>query len=219
MGHMQQLASGESLSHKLQSKGVRALSDFELLELIVHSYDSRAEASFIARHILKLLRSGTDTVRHETLMTIKGMEPALATAIVACTEVTRRFALAEAAPLSTQADLVARLDEIRNQQQEHLVCLSLDGGQRLIAKRTITIGTLDTVIAHPREIFADAIADRAACIVLAHNHPSGSVKPSPQDITLTQQLVASGQLLGIPLRDHIIVSKSEHFSFSQHHML
>jgi DNA repair protein RadC len=99
------------------------------------------------------------------------------------------------------------------------VCLSLDGGHRLIAQRTITVGLLDSVMAHPREVFADAITDRAACVVLAHNHPSGDPHPSSRDITLTQQLAAAGHLVGITLRDHIIVSKTDHFSFQQHHYL
>jgi DNA repair protein RadC len=97
--------------------------------------------------------------------------------------------------------------------------MSLDGGQRLIAQRTITTGTLDAVIAHPREIFADPIVDRAASVIVAHNHPSGEVAPSEKDIALTQQLAGAGQLLGIPLRDHIILTKTEYFSFRQHHLL
>ena len=99
------------------------------------------------------------------------------------------------------------------------MCLSLDGGQRLIAQRTITIGTLDAVMAHPREVFSDAIVDRAASVVVAHNHPSGDPLPSPQDITLTQQLAAAGQLLGITLHDHLILTKTEYFSYRQHHLL
>ena len=122
-------------------------------------------------------------------------------------------------PLRTQDDILARLSDIRVKQQEYFVCLSLDGGHRLIAQRTITIGTLNTVLAHPREVFADAITDRAATVVIAHNHPSGIIEPSSKDITLTQQLAAAGQLLGVNLRDHIIVTKTDYFSFRQHHML
>jgi DNA repair protein RadC len=121
--------------------------------------------------------------------------------------------------LRTQHDMLVRLQDLRTKQQEYFVALSLDGGQRLIAQRTVTIGTLDSVMAHPREVFADAIADRAACVVVAHNHPSGDAKPSAKDTALTQQLVAAGQLLGVELYDHIILAKTEHFSFRQHHLL
>jgi DNA repair protein RadC len=114
---------------------------------------------------------------------------------------------------------VAHLEDIRSKQQEYLVALSLDGGQRLIAQRIITIGTLDTVLAHPREVFAEALMDRAASVIVAHNHPSGQLQPSQQDIALTQQLVAAGQLLGLVLRDHLILTKTDYFSFRQHHLL
>ncbi len=110
-------------------------------------------------------------------------------------------------------EIVAMLQDIAELRQEHFVCLSLDINGLLIAKRTVFIGSLTAVIAHPREIFADPITDRAGSIIVAHNHPSGEEQPSRQDIELTQQFVAAGQILGIPLRDHIIVSKNGHFSF------
>ncbi len=138
---------------------------------------------------------------------------------MASLELAKRHLVQNTKPLLTQQDILARLSDIRTKQQEYFICLSLDGGQRLIAQRTITIGTLDSVLAHPREVFADAIADRAASVVVAHNHPSGEVKPSQKDITLTQQLTAAGQLLGIPLRDHVIVTKTDYFSYRQHHLL
>jgi len=113
------------------------------------------------------------------------------------------------------AATVALLQDIAELRQEHVLCLSLDSGQGLIAKRTVFMGTLTSVIAHPREIFADPIVDRAAAIIVAHNHPSGDVSPSRQDISLTQQLIASGLILGIPLSDHIIVARKKYFSFRE----
>src|SRR6185295_5191269 len=128
-------------------------------------------------------------------------------------ELSRRHLVRDNTPLATLSDIVGRLGDIRTKQQEYFVCLSLDGGLRLIAQRTITIGTLDSVIAHPREVFADAIVDRAASVVIAHNHPSGDPQPTQKDITLTQHLVGASQLLGILLRDHIIITKNDYFSF------
>lgn len=113
----------------------------------------------------------------------------------------------------TTADILALLEGIADHRQEHFVVLSLDTGQRLITKRVVFIGTVDSVLAHPREVFAGAIADLAASIVVAHNHPSGDPKPSRQDIAMTQQLVAAGQILGVRLYDHIIVAGEEYFSF------
>lgn len=204
---------------KLIRKGVPALSDFELLEVLVGSGNAHADVSQVARQLLKVFRRGTDTLTYESLTNLRGVNTALASKILAGLELARRHLVRDVEPLRTQQDIVARLDTIRAKQQEHFVALSLDGGQRLIAKRTITIGTLDTVLAHPREVFADPIVDRAASVVIAHNHPSGEAKPSNKDTTLTQQLAAAGQLLGIPLRDHLILTRTEVYSFRQHHLL
>ena len=204
---------------KLARKGAASLSDFELLEVIIGSGSRGSDVSYLARQVQKLLSKGTESLNIEKLSTVKGVSTATATKLLASLELARRHLVKDVEPLRTQKEILARLADIRNKQQEYCICLSLDGGQRLIAQRTITIGTLDSVLTHPREIFSDAIVDRAASVIVAHNHPSGNARPSSKDITLTQQLAASGQLLGIPLRDHIIVTKLEHFSFRQHHML
>jgi DNA repair protein RadC len=122
-------------------------------------------------------------------------------------------------PLQTEKDILRYLDHFRDKKQEYFICLSLDSGQRLITWRVVTIGTLDMAIAHPREIFAGPIADRAASIIIAHNHPSGMASPSSEDIKTTQQIVAAGLILGIRLRDHLIVTENAHFSFRNHAML
>jgi DNA repair protein RadC len=128
--------------------------------------------------------------------------------------------MARPKPLLTTTDaILAQVKFIRNKKQEYLVCLSLDGGQRLIARRTVTIGLLDVSLAHPREVFAGPLKDRAASVIIAHNHPSGEAKPSGCDIRTTQQLIAAGILLGIPLRDHFIVTPAGHCSFRESHLI
>ena len=118
-------------------------------------------------------------------------------------------------PLRSNKDILACLKHFRNKRQEFLVCLSLDSGGRLISQRVITIGLLDTALAHPREVFAGSLTDRAASVIVAHNHPSGICEPSSEDIKTTQQLMAAGVLLGIPLQDHYIVTKTGYFSFRE----
>lgn len=216
---MYHIPAADRPREKLRTKGASALSDFELLEVIIGNGSASADVGTIARQVQRLLRSSPAGVSHEDLLAIKGISNATAGKILAAFEIAKRYLVRNAEPLRTMQDVTARLADIRMRQQECVVCLSLDGGDRLIAQRMVSVGTLDTVLAHPREIFADAIADRAAYIILAHNHPSGDPSPSQKDISLTQQLVAAGQLLGIPLRDHVIVSKTEHFSFRQHHFL
>jgi DNA repair protein RadC len=111
--------------------------------------------------------------------------------------------------------IISLLCDIANLRQEHFICFSLDCDQEIIQRRTVFIGTLTSVLIHPREIWAGAIADTAASIIVAHNHPSNEPRPSKQDIAMTQQLVAAGQILGVPLLDHIIVSGKRHFSFRE----
>ena len=204
---------------KMQRKGTQALSDFELLEVVIGSGNGQADVGTIARQLQRSLRSGGGIPTFDTLTNLRGVSVAQASKILAALELAKRHLVRDALPLRTQTEILGRLASLRAKQQEYFVCLSLDGGQRLIAQRTVTIGTLDIVLAHPREVFSDPIVDRAASVIIAHNHPSLEVQPSEKDISLTQQLAAAGQLLGIPLRDHLILTATEHFSFKQHHMI
>lgn len=214
-----QIPQADRPREKLQKKGSAALSDFELIEVLIASGVNGVDVGQIAQQIQRLMQRGPDSLTYDALLDIKGIGAANASKLLAALELAKRHLIRSVEPLKTQQDILGRLSDIRARQQEYCVCLSLDGGQRLIAQRTITTGTLDAVIAHPREIFADAIVDRAASVIVAHNHPSGEAAPSQKDIALTQQLAAAGQLLGITLRDHIVVTKTDYFSFRQHHLL
>lgn len=123
------------------------------------------------------------------------------------------------APLLTVEDVLMYLRFIRTKRQEYFVCLSMDSEHVLIARRTVTIGLVDTALVHPREVFAGPLKDRAASVIIAHNHPSGTISPSRQDAKATSQLAAAGELLGIPVYDHVIVSKGGYFSFRQNGLL
>lgn len=122
-------------------------------------------------------------------------------------------------PLNKMSDILACLEHFRDKKQEYFICLSVDSGQWLIARRVVTVGLLDTTLTHPREVFAGPLGDRAASVIIAHNHPSGEAVPSREDIKTTQQLIAAGMLLGIPLRDHLIVTRTAHYSFKEHHLI
>lgn len=121
--------------------------------------------------------------------------------------------------LQTTEDILAHLSYIRNKKQEYFVCLSLDSGGKLIKRRTVTIGLLDVSLVHPRELFAGPLKDRAAAVIIAHNHPSGWASPSFQDIKTTQQVVAAGLILGIRIQDHLIVTPDSHYSFKKNSLL
>ena len=118
-------------------------------------------------------------------------------------------------PLRSTQDILACLEFFRDKRQEYFVTLSVDSGGRLILRRIVTIGLLDMSLAHPREVFAGPLTDWAAGVIAVHNHPSGICEPSNEDIKTTQQLVAAGILLGIPLEDHLIITKTDYFSFRE----
>jgi len=200
---------------KLQAKGASALSDFELLQALIGSGNAQADVSKIARETLKVIKANGADVTYEQLAAVTGMGAAKITEILAALELSKRYLLDSDQPIIDSPEkAVEQLADIRDKKQEYFVCITLDGANRLIAKRIITIGTLTSSLVHPREVFADAITDRAASIIVAHNHPSGSLEPSQADHDVTRRLHSSADLLGIKLADHIIVAGSAHKSIS-----
>jgi DNA repair protein RadC len=122
-------------------------------------------------------------------------------------------------PMATSEDVLPHLKYFRNRKQEFFICIALDSRRRVIGRRVVTMGILTQSIVHPRETFWSAINNHAASVILAHNHPSGEVSPSPADIETTQYLVSAGQLLGITVRDHIIVTRTGHYSFKENGLI
>ena len=193
---------------KLQARGATSLSDYELLMAIIGSGNAQADVTKIARELLKVLRHDRE-LTIENVRPVFGVGAAKASEIVASFELAKRYLLESEQPIIDSPErAVEQLADIRDKMQEYFVCLTLDGANRLIAKRVITIGTLSASLVHPREVFAEAITDRAAGIVVAHNHPSGILKATKADIEATERLRQSADLLGIHLVDHIIVTKT-----------
>lgn len=198
---------------KMQKFGAGKLSDLELLMAIIGSGSGAADVTKIARDLKKLIALKGSELTFEDLMSVKGMAIAKSTQFMAAFELWRRqFEVSERPIIDTPEKAVAQLADIRDKKQEYFVCLTLDGANRLIAKRTITIGTLTASLVHPREVFADAITDRAASIIVAHNHPSGNLEPSQADRDVTNRLVEVSKLLMIKLNDHIIVTNKNYKS-------
>ena len=192
---------------KLAAKGAAALSDYELLMAIIGSGTAQADVTKIARDVRRLIRERGSELTYEDLLGVNSLGPAKATQIMAGFELWRRqFEVSERPIIDSPEKAVEQLVDIRDKKQEYFVCLTLDGANRLIAKRIVTIGTLTASLVHPREVFADAITDRAASIIVAHNHPSGNPEPSQADREVTKRLKDAGELLDIKLLDHLIVT-------------
>ena len=198
---------------KLACYGAERLSDLELLMAIIGSGNAKADVGVIARRVLRLLREKDGELVYSDLRGVVGLGEAKIPVILASLELAKRYLVDSDRPVVDSPEkAVALLANIRDKKQEHFVCLTLDGASRLIAQRVVTIGTLTASLVHPREVFADAITDRAAGIIVAHNHPSGSLEISQADRDVTDRLTEAGKLLGITLIDHIVVTKSEYRS-------
>ena len=121
--------------------------------------------------------------------------------------------------ITSASDVYHVLHEYASKDQEHFLLLTLDGASKIIEKRVIFIGTLNQSLVHPREIFKPAITDGSAGIIIAHNHPSGTLEASRADIQITDRLKEVAKLVGIELLDHVILSKNGYYSFSDKGLL
>ncbi|OQY67957.1 hypothetical protein B6D29_01455 [Microgenomates bacterium UTCPR1] len=201
---------------KLKIKGPTHLSDFELLMAIFGSGNKQADVTKIAHDVLSLIKKKGINLAFSQLEQTKGLGSTKISELLAAVKLCSRHLVKPEQPIINSAeDAVSQLNDIRDKRQEYFVCLTLDGANRVIAKRTITIGTLNSSLSHPREVFADAVAERAANIIIAHNHPSGVLKPSENDIEITKKLLQSGKILGIQLLDHIILTSKSFYSFAE----
>lgn len=198
---------------KMQTRGAASLSDYELLMAMIGSGSAEADVTKIARDVLKLIKEKASELVLDDLLSVKGLGLAKATPIMAGFELWRRQYEVSEHPIVDDTEKAAeQLADLRDKKQEYFVCLTLDGANRLISKRVISIGTLTSSLVHPREVFAEAITDRAAGIIVAHNHPSGNLQASDADRAVTERLRDAGELLGIKLLDHVVVTAKSHAS-------
>lgn len=200
---------------RLEKLAAAALPVRELLALVLGSGSAGRSALELGTELLlrydgSLRRLGA--AEPAELRELPGIGPAGAAKIAAALELGRRLATEPASRgdrIRGPGDVFRRLGPLlRDRRQEEFWVLYLDSQNRVLSERRITVGLLNSSLVHPREVFAPAIARAAASLILAHNHPSGDPDPSPEDLDVTVQMVESGRLLGIPVRDHIVLGDS-----------
>lgn len=215
-----EIPPSERPQERLIQHGADVLSNSELIALILRTGTPSENILSLSKRILSQfdLRALSRATVPE-LKSISGIADAKACQITAIFELARRFSSlpeekrpAFTSPRTCYSLIAPRLAGLK---QEHFICLYLDIKKRLIREETISIGTLDTSIVHPRDVFKGAISQSASSIILAHNHPSGDPEPSPEDIALTQTLVDAGRLMGISVLDHIIVGDGRFVSLCE----
>jgi DNA repair protein RadC len=200
---------------KLREKGSAALTDEELVAAILGMGTAGNDVRTMARHVAGLIREHREGLTLDHLSSVPGVRLAKAAQILSAFELARRYLLNETVKIECAEDVIPLVSDIVGKSQEHFVCITLNGANEVIEKRIVTIGLLDKSLIHPRDVFADVIADRAAAVIFAHNHPSGDLQPSDEDLRTQTQLRDSAKILGIRVLDHIIVSKKGHFSFQE----
>jgi len=204
---------------KLMKKGVGSLKDYELLAIVLGSGTKDKDVLKLSREIIKLFENDFENITLEKLTAIHGLGLAKSSQILSAIELSKRYLIKQNKKITSAKDIYSELVEYKNKKQEYFIVITLDGANHIIEKRVVFIGTLNSSLVHPREVFADAITDRAASIILAHNHPSGELNASSEDILITKRLQESAKLLGIELLDHIIISKNGYLSMKDEELL
>ena len=198
---------------KLLRKGAKSLSDQELLAVLLGKGTPGTDVMTLASKLARLIDEKGLEVQADDLLPFDGVGDAKATLILAAIEFARRRIKPEGARIETPADLLPHIRHYADRKQEHFLCASINGANEILNIRVVSIGLIDRSPVHPREVFADALSDRASAVIVAHNHPSGSLQPSQSDVDITAQLKAAGVIVGIDLLDHIIFNRAGYFSF------
>ncbi|MDO3378411.1 RadC family protein [Geoalkalibacter halelectricus] len=212
---------------KLLARGAEALSDAELLALILRTGDATTRTSALDHARLLLARFGglrqLAAASIAELCLIKGIGPAKAVEIQAVFQIARRFADARLRPGDrfTSSEEVFRSyhERLRDHKREVFYTLLLDSKNRLIREVPISEGSLTASIVHPREVFAPVIRESASAVLFVHNHPSGDPTPSREDLDITRRLKDVGELVGVRVLDHIVVGDGRYVSFADRGLL
>ena len=206
---------------RMKHAGAEALSLVELLAILLRTGTKNESALLVAQRILNhtgSLHNLADMTFAE-LTAIKGNGTAKALELLACLELGRRMAktrMEEQALIRRPQDAAMLvMESMRYYKREHFVCLFLNIKNKVLAQETISIGTLDASLVHPREVFRAAIRHGCAAVICIHNHPSGDPTPSHEDIAITRRLMEAGELVGIEVLDHIVIGDKRYVSLKE----
>jgi len=219
MKSIRELNKFDKPREKLSLKGVEALKNDELLSVLLGSGVKGKDVRKLSKEIIMLFEKDFDRLSLENLCDIHGLGVAKASQILAAIELSKRYLIKNNRRITSAKDVYDELISFSDKKQEYFLTITLDGASHIINTRTIFVGTLNQSIVHPREVFADAISDRSAGIIIAHNHPSGTLQASRSDILITERLKEVSKIIGIDLLDHVILTKDGYYSFSDEGLL
>lgn len=225
------LPKDERPRERLYKFGADKLSDSELLAIILRTGLRGESVLVLAQRLISHFGSLLDLLNAsvDELMEVKGIGTAKAIEIASCFEIARRINKVNTELEEKQlqkeniTDAESASSLMRNYltdfTQENFLIASFDTRNRLIGVDHISKGTLTASLVHPREVFKSAIRRKAACIIVAHNHPSGDADPSDEDIKITKRLTEAGKIMGIELLDHLIITRNRYYSFKEKNLI
>jgi DNA repair protein RadC len=211
----------ENPRENLRKNGPGYLSDEELLQVLLGTGVKGCSVVQLSRRVLACLEENVTRFREDSpafldaLVSIRGMGSAKAAAVAAFLELSSRLLDGNRRTVRDAGDVIPLISSLSGKKQEYFIRITLNGGNRLISKSVVTIGLLDQALVHPREVFAEAIRERAAKVIVAHNHPAGDNSPSKEDVKVTENLAQAASILGIEFLDHIIITETGYFSFRE----
>ncbi|NLI62661.1 MAG: DNA repair protein RadC [Methanosarcinaceae archaeon] len=217
---IREIAVHDRPQERLKARGAESLSDAELLAVIIRTGTRKENVIDMCRRILaEYSLSQLSSADYSELMKIHGIGEVKAAQIIAVFEISRRLETFSSAPkrrIVTPNDVFQYIyPDLREKKREKFIAIYLDTKNGILKKRIISIGSLNTSIVHPREVFKSAFLESAASIILVHNHPSGDPTPSPEDIEITIKLNEVGKIMGFSILDHIIVGDKKFVSLKQ----
>ena len=223
---VKEIPKNERPYERLINYGKEFLSIDELLAILIKSGYKDSSSKIIATKIIGQLKNISDLkkFKYEDLIKIKGIGKAKACNILAAIELGKRTNMKEN---SEKRIIIKNSSDVYNlfkgkfddKEQEHFYCLYLDNRKKLKKQKLLFIGTLNYSIVHPREIFKEAYMVGAISIIIIHNHPTGDINPSPQDIETTKKIIDIGNLLGIKIDDQVIIGQNNYYSFFENGLL
>lgn len=218
---LRDLPSEERPRERMMLYGASALSHAELLAILLRTGTRHESAVHMAQRLLSGMQGirGLVDMSLDELTRLKGIGPAKAVQLKAGIELGQRLAKARLPETEVirsphvAAELL--MEQMRYLQKEHFVCLFLNSKNHIIAQETLSIGSLNATIVHPREVFRAAIKCSSASVICAHNHPSGDPSPSEEDILMTKRLSEAGEIVGIDILDHIVIGDGKFVSLKE----
>jgi len=211
MHDIKEMAAEERPRERLESFSAENLSDLELLIILLGSGGKSRPVRSIAQDLLGLLDMKQDVSRDD-IDKIDGIGLAKSCVISAALELGRRRNRSAKHQIITPSDMYPLIRHYAGRLQEQFLATVLNGAHEVLSINVVSVGTVSRTLVHPREVFADAIAQRASAVIVAHNHPSGNLNPSQEDLEITQRLKKAGEILGIRVLDHLVFSEEGYYS-------